>query len=217
MKSFDLTPMFSCKSLWDFNRKCKCDKILDDQRMTFQVLDAKEQHFLELLDDDLNLIEPLYTKGGLQLKFFGHSNLFYTRALKVIVNHALIEEYHLRFFPKEDFKCLYSFYPVELRKHILYIYTRYNNYQNLRRNTISYFMLFLEFNGSAFSFREDITYYILAFTQLSFFKYLVYSFSFFLFFSFFHFHFPYHLLLPVYSYKVTTVVCLYALHNKLLN
>jgi len=33
--------------------------------MTFQVSDAKEQHFLELLDDNLNPIEPLYAKGGL--------------------------------------------------------------------------------------------------------------------------------------------------------
>jgi len=43
--------------------------------MIFQASDAKEQYFLELLDNDLKLIEPSYAKGGLQLKIFGHSNL----------------------------------------------------------------------------------------------------------------------------------------------
>jgi len=33
--------------------------------MTFQALDRKERHFLELVDDDLKDIEPSYTKGGL--------------------------------------------------------------------------------------------------------------------------------------------------------
>ena len=32
--------------------------------MIFQALDAKEWHFLELLDDNLNLIELSYNKGG---------------------------------------------------------------------------------------------------------------------------------------------------------
>ena len=31
--------------------------------MTFQALDAKEQQFLELLDNNLNPIEPSYAKG----------------------------------------------------------------------------------------------------------------------------------------------------------
>lgn len=32
--------------------------------MIFQALDAKGWHFLELLDDNLNLIELSYNKGG---------------------------------------------------------------------------------------------------------------------------------------------------------
>jgi len=32
--------------------------------MHFQALDDKEQHFLELLDDDSKPIEPLISKGG---------------------------------------------------------------------------------------------------------------------------------------------------------
>jgi len=33
--------------------------------MTFQALEGKGKHFLDLLDDDLNAIEPSYSKGGL--------------------------------------------------------------------------------------------------------------------------------------------------------
>jgi len=32
--------------------------------MTFQISDAKDKHFLNLLDNDLHPIEPLYTKRG---------------------------------------------------------------------------------------------------------------------------------------------------------
>ena len=32
--------------------------------MTFQASDGKGNHFLDLLDDDLNVIEPSYSKGG---------------------------------------------------------------------------------------------------------------------------------------------------------
>ena len=42
--------------------------------MTFQALDGKGNHFLDLLDDNLNVIEPLYSKGGPWLQAFGHSN-----------------------------------------------------------------------------------------------------------------------------------------------
>jgi len=96
--------------------------------MIFQVLDAKGWYFLELLGDNLNPIEPSYAKGGLWLKFFSHSNSLCTRASRVIVNHAPIEKYHLRFFPKKYFKCPYSLYPIELRRHILYNCMRYNYY-----------------------------------------------------------------------------------------
>ena len=61
--------------------------------MTFQTSDAKEQHFLELLDEDLNPIKPLYAKGGPWLKFFRHSNSLCARASRAIVNHTPIGEY----------------------------------------------------------------------------------------------------------------------------
>ena len=67
--------------------------------MTFQASDAKGRQFLKLLDDDLYPIESSYSKGGLWLKFFGHSNSLYIRALRAIINHVPIREYHLKFFP----------------------------------------------------------------------------------------------------------------------
>ena len=74
--------------------------------MMFQVSDTKGRYFLELLADELNPIELSYFKGGLWLKFFGYSNSLCARASRVIVNHALIREYCLRFFLQEEFKCL---------------------------------------------------------------------------------------------------------------
>ena len=93
MKKFNLVPNFLCKSSWDFSRKNKCDAILNNWKMTFQASDGKGQHFLELLNENLKPIEPLYSKGGLWLKFFRHSNSLCTRALRAIVNHASTGEY----------------------------------------------------------------------------------------------------------------------------
>jgi len=61
--------------------------------MTFQLLDEKSQHFLELLDDNNKPINLSYTKDGLWLKYFGHSNSLYTRASRVIVNYVPIGKY----------------------------------------------------------------------------------------------------------------------------
>jgi len=74
--------------------------------MTFQASNDKEKYFLNLLDDNLNPVEPSYSKKGSWLKFFGHSNSLCARALRAIINHTPIGEYQLRFFPQEEFKCL---------------------------------------------------------------------------------------------------------------
>ena len=55
-------------------------------------------------------------------------------------------------FPNEEFVCPCSNYPIKTRQHILYECKRFNNYWNLRRDTIAYFILLLQFNPSAFSF-----------------------------------------------------------------
>jgi len=87
--------------------------------MIFQALDAKEKQFLDLLDSDDNIIEPSYIKGGLWLRYFGHFNSLYTRAMRAIINYAPISEYRLRFFLREDFSCSCGLYSIETRRHIL--------------------------------------------------------------------------------------------------
>jgi len=58
--------------------------------MTFQASDDRGHHFLDLLDEDSNPLEPSTENGGLWLKHFSHSNLLYARATRAIVNHAPI-------------------------------------------------------------------------------------------------------------------------------
>ena len=72
-----------------------------------------------------------------------------------IINHASIGKYRLRFFPKENFSCSCSLYPIESWQYILYDCRRFNNYWNLRRDSIGHFILFLEFNSRAFSFKKN--------------------------------------------------------------
>ena len=83
--------------------------------MTFQASDLKESQFLDLLDIDFNIIEPYYAKRGSWLKLFGHSNFLCACATRAINNHALIGKYRLRFFPREEFKCLCGLYPIKSR------------------------------------------------------------------------------------------------------
>jgi len=100
--------------------------------MTFQALDGRGNHFLDLLDDDLNAIEPHQVKGGLWLQLFGHSNSLCARATKVITNHAPIGEYRLWFFLSMDFSCPRNNYPIESRRHTLHECERFNGYWNPR-------------------------------------------------------------------------------------
>lgn len=83
--------------------------------MTFQVSDLRGKHFLNLVDSDNNIIELSYINDGPWIKYIGHSNLLYTRALRAIMNHAPTGEYRLMFFPKEEFNCLCGLYLIESR------------------------------------------------------------------------------------------------------
>ena len=124
-------PVYLCKTLWDFSRKSECNDILRIWKMTFQALEGKRNHFLNLLDVNFNVTKPSYTKGGPWLQWFGHLNSLCMQATRAITNHAPISEYRLRFFPEEEFKCLYGSYPIKLRRHILYDCRRFNGYWNL--------------------------------------------------------------------------------------
>ena len=120
----------------------------------FQASNLKGNQFLDLLDNDNNIIEPSYVKGGSWLKMFGHSISLCMCATRAIINHTLIGEYRLRFFPRKKFKCLYGIYPIESRHHILYKCGRYNGYWNLRRDSLSHFVMFLVNNPGSFAFSD---------------------------------------------------------------
>ena len=120
--------------------------------MTFQASNGKGNHFLDLLDDDFNTIEPSYTRGGPWLQAFGHSNLLCAHVTRAITNHAPIREYQLRFFPYKDFSCSCNNYPIKSRRHILYECKRFNRYWNPRRDSLSHFIMFLVANPNAFAF-----------------------------------------------------------------
>jgi len=125
--------------------------------MTFQALDGKRRHFLDLLDDNFNIIKPLYIKGGLWLQFFGHSNSLCVHATRAITNHTPIGEYRLMFFPSEEFKCPCGNYPVESRRHIFHDYMRFNGYWNPRQDSLSHFVMFLVVNPNTFVFIDSVT------------------------------------------------------------
>jgi len=88
---------------------------------------------------------------------FGHSNSLCARVMRVITNHALIGEYRLRFFSREDFSCLCGLYPIKTQKYILHKCRRFNEYWNPRRDSLSHFILFLEFNPNVFVSTNPIT------------------------------------------------------------
>ena len=117
------------------------------------------------------------------------------RATRVIMNHAPVKEYCLRFFLKESFCCPYVYYPIESRCHI-HECRRYNNYWNPNRESFNHFIIFLEFNSRTFSSFLACCSLVLPFFL----------------FSFLLFSYP--CLLYVSSYSVATIVCHHAPYNK---
>jgi len=154
-KLFNPTPSFPCKISWDYCKRTDSDDIINQWKMTFQASDGKGKYFLNLVDDNLNIIKPAYTKGGPWLQVFGHSNSLCACATRAITNHAPISEYWLRFFPNEDFKCPCNDYPIESRRHILHECRRFNGYWNPRRDSLNHFTMFLITNPYAFAFTDN--------------------------------------------------------------
>jgi len=156
-KSFVVTPSYPSKISWEFCKKSDSDELIKLWKMTFQASEGKSKNFLELLDNDLNVVEPSYAKGGPWLQLVGHSNSLCARATRAITNHAPIGEYRLRFFPNMEFSCPYDEYPIESRRHILYDYKKFNRYWNPRRDTLKHFVMFLNANLSAFAFQDSLS------------------------------------------------------------
>jgi len=112
-KAFNPTPVYSCKTSWDYSKKTECDDILNIWKITFQASDGKENQFLDLLDDNSYVIKPSYIKGESWLQSFGHLNLLCMCMSRAITNYAPIKEYKLRFFPRKEFKCSCGVYSIE--------------------------------------------------------------------------------------------------------
>ena len=155
MKASNPAPVYPCKISWDYSKKTKCDNILNNWKMTFQASDSKGNQFLNLLNDNFNIIEPFYAKGGPWLQLFGHSNSLCVHAFRAITNHAPIGEYRLRFFSREEFKCLCGLYSIESHRHIFHDCRRFNSYWNLKWDSLSHFVMFLEANPNAFAFLDN--------------------------------------------------------------
>ena len=154
-QSFSVSLSYPSKISWNYCKKSNCDEINKLWKMTFQASDGRGNHFLDLLDDDLNAIEPHQVKGGPWLQFFGHSNSLCARAMRAITNHASIGEYRLWFFPSMNFSCPCNNYPIESRRHILHEYERFNGYWKPRRDTLKHFVIFLTANPNAFAFNDN--------------------------------------------------------------
>ena len=92
-KAFKPIPILPNKSSWDYCMKINSNEIIKQWRMTFQASDGKGRHFLDLVDEIFEFIEPSYTKGGPWLQSFGHSNSLCTQATRAITNHAPIGKY----------------------------------------------------------------------------------------------------------------------------
>ena len=154
-KSFNPTPSFLCKISWDYCKKTNSNNIINQWKMMFQALDGKGKHFLDLVDNNLNIIESAYTKGRPWLQVFGHSNSLCARTTRAITNHAPIGEYWPRFFPNKDFKYPCNYYPIKSRRHILHECRRFNGYWNPRRDSLNHFTMFLITNPNAFTFTDN--------------------------------------------------------------
>ena len=138
-KSFNPQPMLPSRLFWDYCKKIDSNNIINHWKMTFQASDGKGKSFLNLVDNNYKDIELSYIKGGPWLQAFGFLNSLCAQATRAIINHALIEEYCLRFFPNKDFSCLCGNFPIESRRHILYDCKRHNGYWNSRRDSLCHF------------------------------------------------------------------------------
>ena len=77
IKKFDLIPLYSSKTSWDFNKKEECDNIIKEWHLDSKLSNLKKKNFLELLSNDLSEIKLLYKNRRPWLENFGFSNLLY--------------------------------------------------------------------------------------------------------------------------------------------
>ena len=67
--------LFLCKQSWNFCKKSKCESIMSQWKIIFQVSNFRGRNFLDLLSDNLIPIELSCSKDSPWLLQFGYSNL----------------------------------------------------------------------------------------------------------------------------------------------
>lgn len=64
MRKFKLNPIYPCKTSWDYSKKEESNSYINNLQSSFHMLDLKKKHFLNLIDNNLDPIIPMYIKGG---------------------------------------------------------------------------------------------------------------------------------------------------------
>jgi len=82
-------------------------------------LTSREDNSLNYSMMTLILLNHLPRMRGSWLELIDYSNSLCVRAIRVIVNHALISKYWLRFFLRKNFMCPCGACPIESRRYIL--------------------------------------------------------------------------------------------------
>ena len=103
-----INPILLSKSLWEFSKKEKYDFIIYKYQIYFQISNYKKRNFLNLNNDDNQLLHPTYSKDSIWLKHVSLSNLLCAYFIRLITNHALIGEYKQRFFSNKSVTYPYS-------------------------------------------------------------------------------------------------------------
>jgi len=78
------------------------------------------------------------------------------------LDNVPIGKYQLRFFSKEEFKCLYGNFLIESRRHILHDCMRFNGYWNPRQDSLDHFVMFLVTNPAVFAFTDSSSSFVLS-------------------------------------------------------
>ena len=108
-----MNPVLPSKLSWEFSRKKEYNSVICKWQMYFQASEYKGRNFLDLNNDNNQPICPAYSKGSTWMKCIGFFSVLCARVTRLIMNHAPIREYRLKFFPKESFACSCGEYPIE--------------------------------------------------------------------------------------------------------
>jgi len=109
--------------------------------MFFENALYRGSQFLDIYDNNDNLVTPTYTKEESWLTIIGISNSIYAYAICFITNYTSIDKYKARFYPNKNTSCLYSGTQLKMCHYILYqcsLYKGYNYMEYILSKTIDF-------------------------------------------------------------------------------